>query len=426
MPPQHGKSELVSRRFPAFLFGLDPTLNIAVASYAQGLASQFNRETQRIMDEPKYRQLFPKTLLSIPGDTYNRGELKRTRSEFEIAEYYGRLISIGIGGGLTGKTVDIGIIDDPIKDAEQAYSALYREKVWDWYMNVFLTRMHNESKVLLTMTRWHEDDLAGRIIAKAKENNEEWEILSLPAIKENNENPYDKREIGEALWPKRHSAEKILGVKALSPTVFTSLYQQAPAPEEGNRIKIQWIKNFSLYELNNRAFDDGKEIVWDFCIDGAYTKDNNNDPTGIISFSRIYNNIYIRQVDTVRMEMPELLKYIPSFCLMNGYSDASRIYIEPKASGLSIAQMLRERTGLNIIIDRAPTTSKEGRVDRCIPFIETGRLYIVEAAAWRDMYLHELRMFPYGAHDDLVDCTVMAINKIELLSEMKIYGFAAI
>lgn len=423
--PTHN-SELVSRRLPAFLLGNNPTLNILVASYSQNLASSFNRDTQRIIDSEYYQDLFPNVRLATPGDTFHRGEIKRTTAEFEIAGFFGRLISVGVTGSLTGKTVDIGIIDDPIKDAVQAYSQLYRDKVWDWYLNVFLTRMHNDSKVLVTLTRWHEDDLAGRILAAAKENKEEWEIIILPAIRESNRDSYDIRNIGDALWPAKHSKEKILKIKNTSPTVYNSLYQQSPAPEEGNRIKINWVRNFSMHELRDRAYDEGQKIVWDFVVDSAYTSDIQNDPTGLLAYCILFGNIYVRDAATVRLELPELIKFIPSFCVSNGYTRRSRIFIEPKASGLSVAQMLRARTGLNIVIDKSPTTSKESRVSRCIPFMEGGRLFVVEAAAWRDSYIHQLRMFPNGAYDDLVDCTTMAIDKVEVYSDLHIYGFAAI
>jgi predicted phage terminase large subunit-like protein len=425
MPPQHGKSELVSRRFPAYLFGLDPTLNIAVASYAQSLAIQFNRETQRIIDGYRYQELFPWVHLAGARST-GRGEVKRAASEYEIDGYYGRMISVGVGSGLTGRTVDVGIIDDPIKDAEQAYSTTYRENVWDWYLNVFCTRLHNESRVLLTMTRWHEDDLAGRILKTLPETGEQWEILRLPAIKENDLNPLDPRQMNEALWPEKHSKEKIMSIKKSSSVVYNALYQQTPAAPEGNKIKIEWIRRFRLTELIAKCYDRSEDLVWDFTVDGAYTADPKNDATGLLAFSRAFGNVYIRCARNVRLEMPDLLKYIPDFCMTNGYTKRSRIWIEPKASGLSIAQMLKDRTNLNVIIDRPPTSSKESRVDRCIPYMEGGSVYVLEGEGWVEEYLNELRIFPNSNVDNLVDCTTMAIDKVEIRRDMEIFGHTVI
>ena len=423
VPPQHGKSEIVSRRFPAYCLGKNPKLNIIVASYSQSLSMQFNRETQRIIDNDLYREIFPDVLLS--GSKSDEAT-KRTASVFET-NHFGKLFSVGVGTGLTGHSIDIGIIDDPVKDAIEAYSSTYRDRTWDWYLNVFCTRLHNESKVLLTMTRWHEDDLAGRIISNSKKIGEEWEIFILPAIKENNQNESDIREIGQTLWPEKHSLEKVIGIKNTSMRVFTSLYQQRPAPEEGNKIKTQWIGNFNLYELEKRAINEDTELIWDFTIDGAYTKDRDNDATGLLAYCKAFNNLYVRDTQAVRLEMPELLNYIPSFVTKNGYSNQSRIYIEPKASGLSIVQMLRNKTGLNVISDNPPRASKEQRVDRCTPFIESRRMFVLEYENWIDGYLHELSMFPNGTHDDLVDCTTMAIDKIEgVKKEVEFFGVATI
>jgi predicted phage terminase large subunit-like protein len=408
MPPQHGKSEIVSRRAPAFLLGHNPDLKIAIASYSQGLATQFNRETQRIMEAEDYRLLFPN--VRIGGVDIPRYLVMRTGSEFEVANRDGRVVSVGVGSGLTGRPVDIGIIDDPVKDAEQAYSQTYRNKVWDWYTTVFTTRLHNDSKIILTMTRWHEDDLAGRILKSAMETGEDWVILKFPAIKEGSPTAIDPRKDGEALWEGRHSRQKTLNVKSTSLKVYTSLYQQEPAPMEGHLIKTDWFNRFNLNELIARAINEDSEIVWNFTIDGAYTEKGENDATAIMAYAKYKGNLYIRNVSAVRLGMPELLKYIPDFCIANGYTSESRIKVEPKASGLSIVQMIRSQTELNIIADKPPRTDKIARVEKCTPFMESGRVFLLENAPWVEGYLYELKIFPNGEHDDQVDVTTMAID----------------
>jgi len=423
MPPQHGKSELVSRRLPAFLLGRNPDQRIAVCSYEQGLASQFNRKVQRIIESPAYQQIFPATKLA--GNKVPRSGMIRTSSEFEIFGREGSLVSVGVMTGLTGRPVDIGIIDDPVKDAGQAYSERYRDRVWDWYNNVFFTRLHDDARILLTMTRWHEDDLAGRIIKSIEETKEHWDFVVFPAVKEGPKTETDQREEGQALWPGRHSIERLNVIRKTSNRVFTSLYQQRPAPEEGALIKIAWFNYFVLDDLKRRIFEEQTDLVWDFTIDPAYTEEQDNDPTAIMAYARKYNNLYIREVATVRLGMPELLKFIPQFVQRNEGSRESWIYIEPKASGISVAQMMKANTGLNIIIDKAPTLDKITRTSKCTPFMESGRVFLLLDAPWLEPYLYELRMFPNAQHDDQVDVTTMAIDKYET-QESQIYGIETI
>lgn len=225
LQPQVGKSEMSTRRLPAFILGQDPDKRIAVCAYNQTFASKFNRDIQRIIDDQPYRSIFPDTILNgkkVPSSDH--GSYARNAEEFEVVGRRGFLKTVGVNGPLTGTSVDIGIIDDPIKGSEQAFSFTYRESLWDWYESVFLTRMHNNSQQLITLTRWHEDDLAGRIMKRETD----WEVLRFPAIKEDYLNPLDSREIGEALWPERHSLERMREVEKNNPLVWSSLYQQRP------------------------------------------------------------------------------------------------------------------------------------------------------------------------------------------------------
>lgn len=233
MPPQHGKSELVSRRLPAYLLGLNPALKIVGASYSSALSTSFNRDIKRIISGNEYQNLFPNTKLNAKNvSTDAKGAWLNNSEIFEIVEHRGFYKNVGVGGSLTGTPADIGIIDDPVKDAAEADSLTIRARIWDWYEQVFSTRLHNDSQVLLTMTRWHIDDLAGRILKSEDAKN--WVMLKLPSIKtEATHHPDDKREIGEALWENRHSAEKI---KMNSERVFEALYQQNPMPTKGGLV----------------------------------------------------------------------------------------------------------------------------------------------------------------------------------------------
>ncbi|MCC6584510.1 MAG: hypothetical protein IT271_12470 [Chitinophagales bacterium] len=225
LPPQVGKSEMSTRRLPSYVLGKNPDKRIAICAYNQTFASQFNRDIQRIIMDPTYSNVFPGTKLNEKNSkTEGLGNFLRNSEMFEVVGYRGRVKSVGVGGALTGTSVDMGIIDDPIKDAKEAFSGVFRDRLWDWYISVFKTRLHNKSQQLITLTRWHEDDLAGRIL----KSEPDWEIVTLPAVREDLINDYDPRQIGEAIWPSRHSLERYEEIKRLNPLIYVSLYQQRP------------------------------------------------------------------------------------------------------------------------------------------------------------------------------------------------------
>jgi hypothetical protein len=250
MPPQHGKSELTSRRLPAYLLGVNPNLKIVGCSYSADLSRSFNRDVQRIIDDEVYTNIFPKsTLNSSNVKTSAKGSYLRNADIFEIVGAKGFYKSVGVGGSLTGTPVDIGIIDDPVKDAVEANSMTFRARVWNWYTQVFLTRLHNNSQQLITQTRWHEDDLSGRVIKEMNKRGD-WEILTLPGILESPDGHIlDKRNIGEALWETRHSLEKLEQFREANPRAFQAMYQQDPRPFEGGLVYPRW-NNISSHEYN--------------------------------------------------------------------------------------------------------------------------------------------------------------------------------
>ena len=242
MPPQHGKSEGATRRLPAFVLGQDPDKRIAIVSYNAIKARKFNRELQRIMDDDRYYELFPQTLLAGQASYQEQGRRSRNYArnsdECEIVGYQGSFKTIGVGGSLTGEPVDMLIMDDLYKDASSAWSPVIRQNMADWYDTVASTRLHNDSQQLLVFTRWHMEDLAGRLLEQEGvydpiENPQGWLLVSFPAIQNRPPSEQDPRAEGEPLWPERHSLEKLLEIKGRSPTVFESLYQQNPQPSQG-------------------------------------------------------------------------------------------------------------------------------------------------------------------------------------------------
>lgn len=238
LPPQHGKSEGSTRRLPAFLLGLNPDTRVAVVSYSAPKARKFNREIQRVIDTPDYYEIFPETTLNASNVTTVARGYVRNADECEIVGHRGGFKTVGVGGALTGEPVDVLIMDDIYKDAKSAWSPVVRESIEDWYDTVAETRLHNDSRQLIVFTRWHEDDLAGKLLREQgeydeKENPNGWQVVIFPAIKVGEPTDYDPRHEGEPLWPERHGLEKLEEVRRRNPHVFESLYQQNPKPAEG-------------------------------------------------------------------------------------------------------------------------------------------------------------------------------------------------
>ncbi len=403
VPPQHGKSEIVSRKFPAWALGKNPYLKIVGTSYSAELAQQFSRAIQRTIDSTEYAEVFPDTFLN---NSHNKSETARgwlrNVDMFETVGYGGFYKAVGVGGSLTGTPADLGIIDDPIKDALEANSETYRNRVWDWYTDVFLTRMHNNSKQILIQTRWHTDDLAGRLLEREGDS---WTVVNISAIREDNKMTEDPRQLGEALWEERHSRERLLEIEQRSPRTFAALYQQRPTLIGGNIIKQEWFKHITFSEFNRLHHDE--PIV--FFIDTAYTDKADNDPTGIIATCKIGNDMYITHGEKVLMRFPELLRFLPRYVQQYGYTNRSTIRIEPKANGISVIDQMKETTGLNVTQTPSPKDSKETRLNAASPTIECGRVILVDGA-WNEAFTEEVCGFPSKPHDEYVDVLCYAIN----------------
>ena len=249
MPPQHGKSEGSTRRLPSFILGKNPDTRVAIVSYNTVKARKFNREIQRVIDSEEYAKIFPDTYLNDSNVTTVSGGWLRNMDECEIVGHRGGFKTVGVGGALTGEPVDVLIMDDLYKDAMSAWSPIVRESVSDWYDTVAETRLHNDSQQLIVFTRWHEDDLAGKLLREQGiydpvTNPNGWVVVIYRAIKVGAPTEYDPREDGEPLWGVRHSLEKLQTIRARNPQVFASLYQQDPKPAEG----LMYDTGFREYE----------------------------------------------------------------------------------------------------------------------------------------------------------------------------------
>jgi predicted phage terminase large subunit-like protein len=402
VPPQFGKTECISKKFPTWVFGKCPDLKIVGTSYSAELAQQFSRAIQRTLEDEKYKSLFPDTRLSNGQNGYTRNI-----DHFDLFGSKGFYKCCGVCGSLTGTPVDIAIIDDPVKDAMEAYSQTYRDRVWEWYSTVLCTRLHNDSKQLLVMTRWHEDDLAGRIL---KKECDKWEVVSIPALRESlsDGNDQDPRQIGDSLWEERHSREQLLEAQHRSPRTFAALYQQHPTVDGGNIIKKDWfwtaedsdtISLMSRYPIH-------------FFIDTAYTEKTSNDPTGIIGAMFVKGYLYITCATKVNMKFPDLCRFIPKYVSEHGYTSKSTIRIEPKANGLSVIDQLREQTRLNVVSTPTPKESKEVRLNSVSPIVESHHVFLLKGD-WTEAFVNEVSSFPTAPHDEYVDLLCYAINYME-------------
>ena len=406
-PPRHGKSELVSRRFPAYAMGRFPDLSIIATSYAADLASRMNRDVQRIIDSPAYRGIFPGTRLWGKNvRSMADGSFMRNSDLFEVVNRKGSYRSAGVGGGITGMGGDILIVDDPIKDAEQANSKVYRAKVWEWFTSTLYTRRMPGGGVLLIMTRWHEDDLAGRLLdAAAKGEGEPYRVVNFPAIAEKDEvSTLDGRLLrkeGEALHPERYSLEELERIKvAVGSRVWASLYQQRPAAADGAIFKREWWRYFTPPAADRAQLIKALGITrvvqfWDT----AFKSGQENDNSACVTMGEAPNRYYVLDVWKGKVEFPELKATVKA---QAAKWSPTVVLVEDKASGQSLVQEMKRDTRLPIIPVKVDT-DKVTRANAVTPQVEAGLCHLPEGAGWVADFVDELATFPNAAHDDQVD-----------------------
>lgn len=398
MPPQHGKSELVSRKLPAFILGKRPNTKVIAASYAASLAELMNRDVQRTIDSPEYSKLFPGTRLNESNIRSVSGGYLRNSEVFEIVGHQGRYKCAGVGGGLTGHPGDLSIIDDPLKDYEEAKSATVRNGVWEWYTSTFLSRTHNETGILLTQTRWHEDDLAGRLLATEPGL---WTVLKLPAICENPEAQDERRDEGSALWVERFDVDTLEARRRLNPHQFEALYQQNPSPREGAFFKVLAI------EIVDAAPAGIREVrAWDM---GA--TEGSGDPSVGVKMGEAAGIFYITDVQRGQWGTDTRNDAIKNTASRDGRNVPIRGPQDPGAAGKEAAlAFVRLLAGYSVTT--APVTGD--KVTRADPFsaqLNAGNVKLVRGE-WNRDFLEELRQFPNGKHDDQVDAASDAFTEL--------------
>jgi predicted phage terminase large subunit-like protein len=414
MPPQNGKSELVSRRLPAFILGRNPDAKLIACSYSADLASQMNRDVQRIIDSPEYARVFSDTtLFGSHVRSSSKGSYLRNSDIFEVVGHEGRYKGAGVGGPITGFGFDIGIIDDPTKNREEADSQVYRERLWEWYTSTFYSRMRKGalSSILITLTRWHEDGIEARLLKLAQENQDadQWEVISLPAIAEEPQPP-DRREEGEPLWPSRFPLAFLKAVQAQNPHDFAALYQQRPVPREGNLFKWAWFDDKYV-----DALPAGATFVryWD----NAGTEGGGAYSCGVL-LARSGARFYV--VDVVRGQWSagerEAVKKATAKSDQQKYGHV-QIWQEqePGSGGKESAEATqRNLAGYSIHAERV-TGDKVTRAEPFAAQCEAGNVYILKDTPekrWNSDYLQELTSFPSGKFKDQVDGSSGSFNKL--------------
>lgn len=406
MPPRSGKSELVSRKFPAYAFGVDPDLQIIATSYGADMAQRFNRDVQRVIDNDLYKAAFPDTSLNAGKSNNTKGAYIRTSELFEIVGHTGSYRSCGVGGGITGMGADILIIDDPVKDRKSANSATVRQSIYEWYTSTAYTRLSPGGGVIVMCTRWHVDDLLGMLLKEEQNGGDKWHVINYPAIAEHDE-PH--RKAGEALHPERYPLESLLKIKgAVGSADWASLYQGRPTVLGGNIIKSGWFKRYKqLPELKYRLVDADTALK---------TKEANDFSVFGCGGLGKEGNLYITDWRRGKWEAPDLKRnaidfWIKQLAMKNGV--CRDFCVEDKASGTGLIQEIKRGTPPIPIRGIERDTDKLTRLQDVLGYIEAGRVYIPENAPWVSDFIAECEAFRGDmkhAHDDQVDVLVDLIT----------------
>jgi predicted phage terminase large subunit-like protein len=389
IPPRYGKTELAVKCFIAWSLAKNPQSKFIHLSYSDSLALDNSSQTKEYIESDAFQKFWE---MKLKKDAQSKSKWFNDFGGGVYATASGGAIT-GFGAGVTDAKEFSGaiIIDDPLKP-DDAFSEVKRKAVNERFNNTIRSRVNDrDTPIIVIMQRLHEEDMSGFLLNGG--SGEEWYHLCLPALNENN----------EPLWSDKHTFEELEQIRQGSRYTFAGQYMQTPSPDEGGEWKKQW------FEIVNKQSI--PPIKWNMYIDGAYTKDNANDPTGI-QIAGKYNNDYIvlTSIDKY-LEMPELLKFIPEFIKATGVN-INMIYVEPKASGKSIAQLIKQQTRLNIAEIKSDFVqmSKIERARSVSPFIESGRVKLIEGS-WNEHFLQQISVFPNGKHDEHIDLTCYGIEK---------------
>ena len=410
MPPRHGKSELVSRRLPAYILGRNPEASLIATSYSADLASRMNRDVQRIIDAREYIDLFPGTKLHGSNiRTVSQGTYLRNSDIFEVVGHRGVYRSAGVGGGITGMGFDYGIIDDPLKNRKEANSETIRRAVWEWYTSTFYTRQEGDAGILVTMTRWHMDDLAGRLLLQMREPEtdedaefaDQWTVVSFPArahpISEKHpQTEHDRREVGEPLWETKYNHVKLLRIENTIGTFdWSSLYQQNPVPAEGGIFKRKWFEP-QIDDMPPMAY---AVRFWDLAMSDKTSADYT---VGTLYGMGVDGHRYVLDVARKQIDWGDLTEWLANVMLADGPNVAQGIeekgYMSRAVQALNADARLRGYSIFGYPKDKDKLTN-------ALPFAAKAGAGLVHVLNrhWTQNWIEEICSFPNGANDDQLD-----------------------
>ena len=427
MPPRHAKSTFATILFPAYFIAQNPARAVMSSSYNSQLAVDFGRQVKSIVEEKKLTQAFPDFSLRMDS---RAADVWRT-------EMGGAYFGVGVGGTTSGRPANLLIIDDPIKSREDAESMTLRNKTWNYYTSALTTRLQPEQggtppKQIVILTRWHPDDLAGRLMATEDWEEGLWKHINFPAIKEERAknkvmrhelpvthkdyateevtwNMHAKKRMVKgidkvALWPERFPVDELERRQRLNPREFASLYQQQPYIEGGNLLKQEWWQ-FYPEDLKPENFP-----VIVIGVDTAFKKTESADySAAVVAGLDRTGDIYIIDIVRNKWDFPELKQRLIRLNNQWRGKGLRAIYVEDKASGQSVVQELKRESGMSIIPYKV-VHDKVSRVNAILPLIEGGRIFIPDSAPWLDSFIDETAAFPNGMHDDQVDAMTIAID----------------
>ena len=407
--PTHN-SELATIKFPGWCLGKYPDLPVIVSSYSADLANDFGLKTRDLMNEPNYQAVF---------DTRLRADVK-AKSKW-LTQKGGGYTATGVGGAITGRGFKIGIIDDPLKNREEANSEVYREKIWNWYLSTFYTRQDGVGAIIVIMTRWHLNDLVGRLREQQKEaekkglkNYDKWEAIRFPAIAEKDGH---YRKAGEALWPDRFSIDALDGIRnTLGVFEFSALYQQQPISSENQEFKKKY---FTYYEEGDII---KKTLKLTTTIDPAISekKEGHNSVITTVGKEVDKPEWYVREESAGRMNPRQLVDAV--FYHYKKYR--SEIWLETIAYQKSLKYWIEEemkRRGEYFTINELKTnrtTNKETRIRGLLPMYEMG--LIKHKHSMVELENEELQ-FPKGRLDDRVDNLASQLEAVKGTIDTKKY-----
>lgn len=436
MPPRHGKSEMVTVRYTAWRLMREAGLNVILGSYNQRLADKFSRKIKRIVlsggvgERTSGGEKKNAVSRSTPQLPDSSTPLLRTASEWETPGG-GVVRSVGVGGGIAGFGAGLIVIDDPVRNRADAESEAFRERVWDWFNDDIYTRLEPDAAIILIQTRWHEDDLAGRLLKEMDDGGEEWEVVCLPALAEevgekgsggvgesldggespllpNSSTPLlgDPlgRKPGTALCPERFDVKALARIKKkLGSYSFSALYQQQPAPAEGGQFKREWFRKIVDEAPPNLRWKRGYDLAVSTRTSADYTASFRcaKDKLG---------NLYIADGYRARIEYPEQRRYAIERMQAEKNTEHG---IESALHGAAFVQDIRRdmRYGHIALRKVRVDTDKLTRALAWLNLAEEGKVFLVRGP-WIDEFVEEIARFPTGRHDDQVDAVSVAVNML--------------